>query len=97
VNDYTTETCIFQLEQLSIAVIDAVVRSDPAVVEQLVIEQCQWLKQLNPEHLGPEHRQRLIQVAKSVDAQQCLLGQALQVSEFFLLRLSETRKFNRIG
>lgn len=88
---------IDQLEVLTSAVIDAVVQNSTHSIEQLVIEQCQCIKRIDPSELTCQQRLRLQEVARAVDTQQALLGQALSVSEFFLQRLSETRSFNRIG
>lgn len=90
-------TCVESLERISVSVIDAVIRNDTSKLETLVIEQCQWVRQLQGQAVADDLKLRLQQVAKSITTQQVLIGQALHVSEFFLQRMSENRTFNDFG
>lgn len=92
-----TNALIEQLDTLTVSVVEAIVQNDTHKVEQLVIAQCQCIKQIDAKQLTFEQRNRLQAIQQAVDKQQELLGQALRVSEFFLERLSESRPFNRIG
>ena len=91
------DICINHLEQLGSAVIEAVIQNDTCVIESLVIEQCQWMRKLQEQPIQAEYKPRLQKIAAAISTQQTLIGQALQVTGFFLQKLNETRAFSDFG
>lgn len=91
------DQCLTELETTCDAVLHAVTHSDTTHLQPAVIRQCQLLKQLQGQPLDASAHARLASIAQKASLQQELIRQAMQVSEFYLTRLHESRGFSRIG
>jgi hypothetical protein len=89
--------CLTQLEDTCDKVIAVILQNKTDSLEQLVVEQCQWLKRFGAIELDDDSKNRLALISDKVKTQQLLIGQALQISEFFMTRLHEARGFNKTG
>lgn len=89
--------CLDRLEALNEDVLAAIGANDTARLEDLVLEQCRWVRALPAQDIPAEDRGRWTRLAEAAQRQQVLVGQALRVTEEVAQRLAPARRFSSVG
>ncbi|MDQ0190664.1 hypothetical protein JI721_11285 [Alicyclobacillus cycloheptanicus] len=86
-----------QIDKINAELFDALVHGDAECVSTLVAMQCEWVSNFPKDQLTSEHRTKLLEISSQIQRQQALIGQALQVSQFFLSQLHRQPSYSALG
>ena len=90
----TSDQLVSRLEELTQAVIDALVAVKVDEIQYLVMEQCICLQQLSAFRATDVDTDRLRDISQLVAMQQSLIVQALRTTDYFMLHFNQVSLYN---